>query len=221
MALITVAQARQNLPDVKAGTEEDAIITSIIIHADRVMARWCRFPLSVGATQPTLEVSTYTEHLDGPMFTEDRLSDRSGTSRKADGTVLELQMRFVQAVTEIRDDPDRAFPAGSVVVATDYELDGAIGRVYLLPQSTHGGWSRSRRSVRVTYTAGPAVLGDVPDDVMQAAQLMVRHLWDLRFVQSRETVVRDGGDESRRTDQIPDVVRQLLSGVKQWSRAIA
>lgn len=221
MALITVSQARENLPDVKAGAAEDATISSLILNADRVMARWCRFPVPDGTTQPTLEVATYTEHLDGPMYVEDRLQDRGGSSRQADGTVLELQMRYIQSITEIRDDPDRVFAAGSVVAAADYELDGAIGRVYLLPQSTHGSWSKARRAVRVIYTAGPAVPGDVPDDLVEATQLMVRHLWDLRFVAGRQTVVRDGGSESRRTDKLPEAVRQLLAPLKQWARALA
>jgi hypothetical protein len=218
VALITVAQARIHLPDVKSGTAEDAIITDMIADADAIMARWCAFPAPDGAVTPTLEEATYIQHLDGPMFIEDRENDRLGSFRTADGTVLELSVRPMTAITEIRDDPDRAFPASTIVAAADYELDEQRARVYLLPGSTHGSWSTNRRSVRVTFTAGFAT---VPNDLRRIAQLTVRYLWDLRFVQGRLTVVRDGGAETRRDEQVlPTHVRQLLQPYRLSSRMI-
>jgi hypothetical protein len=83
-------------------------------------------------------------------------------------------------IFEVRYDTSRTFGAGSVVPASNYDLDQANSRLFLAHPMF-----RARRSIQVTYTAGyandggsPATLsGTLPDDLKEACILQSIHMF--------------------------------------------
>jgi hypothetical protein len=103
------------------------------------------------------------------------IADRQLRSRTATitldgpgGTIVMLPEYPVTAVAEVRIDTGRVFGSASVLGSDDYEYYDD-GRLYVPAGVPH-----SRRSVRVTYTAG---YDPVPDDLQHAAIECVAYAW--------------------------------------------
>jgi hypothetical protein len=67
MALVSAATLREYLPEIQ-GSDLDSDLNGLISRVEAAVARYLGFSLADGATALTLDQSTYTLHLDGPMY---------------------------------------------------------------------------------------------------------------------------------------------------------
>lgn len=193
MPILTAAEARLHIPELQGNDTVDADIDTIIARADALIATWLGFPPATAAGSPTLLTATYTVYLDGPSPEHDRL--------------IWLPVKPVQSVTTIHDDVEWSYGASTLVAAGDYTEILADGEVILNPTGSHS-WSRARRAIKVVFEGGWA---SVPPDVKQAAILFVRHLYDLKHRQGLASSTKQGATQAHRDEQLPAVVRQMLS----------
>ncbi len=193
MALLTAAEARSQIPEL-TGTAEDTLIDTLIAAVGVTLAAWCGYPPATAGGSPTLESTSYTEFLDGPG-----------------GRELRVPVYPLTAIASIYDDPAWTWGAADLVASGDYAIsDGRTGLVLLGETSTHGTWSRSRRSIKIAFTAGFAT---IPGDIKRAAAIAVRTLWDLRRQQGKESV-SGGGNISlslREEEAVVAIARQMLA----------
>lgn len=190
MALLTLAEAKEYLTEVSAGSStQDARITALVLAADDLLARALGYPENDTNTR-TLESATYTELLDGP----------SETDRRS----LLLAVSPVTSITSIHDSPTWAYDAGDLVDASDY-LSVRDGWVHLTPTGTHA-WSKQLRVIQVIYVAGAAL----DDGEKEAVGQFVAHLFRLPKRQGRQSSSQKGHTASFRVEDIPaHVLRQL------------
>lgn len=195
MSLIAASDVRARIQGLTA--DDDAELGELIAAADALAAQFLMLPLPSGAAAPTLSEASYVDYLDGP--------DRE------DRTRIMLRMRPVASVDEIRDDPDREYGSDTDVDTDDVELDGEGGYVYLKATSTHA-WSRGRRAIRVTYTAGWD--DDAPPaDLEEALLRIVAALWNRRHVPGLPNAA-----EVVQVDPLADA-RVYLAPHRLWERA--
>jgi hypothetical protein len=191
MALCTADQARDLIPGL-AGTAQATLLASLCDRASEVIALWCGYgPASAGAAA-TMEGTTYTEYLDGPVLDEPR--------------ALRLPHRPIVSVTSIHDDASWSYGSDSLVSSGGYTIDGTAGIVWATPSGGHS-WSRGRRNIRAVYVAGFVT---VPGGLVQACALLVGHWYRLA---SRQGLT--GGSGANRgasfgPETIPEPVREML-----------
>ena len=192
--------------------DDDDELDAVIAGADALAARFLLFPNPDGEAAPTLSASTYVDFLDGP--------DPEDSRR------LRLRVRPVVSVEEIRDDPMRVYGTDTDVDAAEYDLDLEAGTLDLLPSSTHAwsgppptGWAsgpsavRTRRAIRVTYTAGWD--DDAPPpEIVEAVLRIVAALWPRRHVKGLPNAT-----EVEQTDPLEDA-RPYLAPHRLWERAV-
>lgn len=193
MALITTAEAKQQIPGL-TGSGDDTLLAELISVAGGVIGTYLGYPpSSVGAT-PTAESTSYTRYYDGPG-----------------GRELVVDVYPLTAVASIYDDPNRDYTSSYLVSSSDYAIvDSEIGLIDLTSTSTHGAWSTRRRAVKATFTAGYTT---VPDWLQHACRLTVRHLWDLRQAQGKVTQGIAGGSATtyRDASDMPTEARMMLA----------
>ncbi|TXH42913.1 MAG: hypothetical protein E6Q97_34960 [Desulfurellales bacterium] len=190
MALDTV-NALVSPDDVKAflkiaSESEDPIIETFINKA----SIWAN-----DFTQRLLLSRTLTEYYDGEGETE-----------------LLLRQYPVTALTNLYDDPLRAFGAGTAIdIANNVVLDGEKGIVRLWNQAV--AFNDGIFNVKVVYTAGYA-LASVPESIKEAVLLYIGNLYrrqyqDQRFGVSSETI----GDRTTNyaNDEFPAKAKALLN----------
>lgn len=188
MALITAAEARENIPSL-SGTDTDTLLTTLITVVGRLFARFCGYP---GKT-PTMESASYTEIL---------------TARGRD---LRLSFGPLIAITSLYDDPTLDYTASTYLIASSnwQVLDVDRGWLRLLSTASYAQWSGVQDAIKVTYTAGYAT---VPDDLKQLARLAVRHLYDNRQVQGRQASSVAGASEQLQPEALlPQIVLDGLA----------
>ena len=192
MAILTTAEAKVFLPSLTAAsTTEDASIDIVVARVGARIARHCGWvPASDGGT-PSLEAATHTLYLAGPG-----------------GRSLYLPMYPVISVTSIEDDSTEAFDGTTYLVASsDYSLR-PNGEVLLAQTAVHGGWSSSHeRVVKVVASLGYSTVDPI---LKQAAGLLFRHWWDLRFAQGRTNASAAAGSIGYRDEEIPPEVAAVL-----------
>lgn len=212
MALITAAEARLAIPEL-TGTGEDAALNTLITRADRALAAWCGYPASSAGGSRSLEQTTYT-HYSGIDFVVQ-------SSRW-----FILPVRPVISITSIHDDDSGEWTYGTdeLVASSDYVVDGASGRVDLVPEASHGGWGKGHRQLKVVYSAGYTT---APDDLKHAVVMLVKHWWDLRRRQGKVAASAGGvsssglGPHGSDTgDTIPVHVRQIVGRYRLWSASV-
>ncbi len=193
MALITAAEAREAIPSL-TGTGEDTLLATLITAVGAAFARYLRYPEASAGAEATLESTSYTLYLDGPG-----------------GRDLTVPVWPLTAVSTIEDDPELTYDGSTYLVpATDYAIaDGRRGLVRLDVDSTWGHWSTANEAVKIVCTAGWST---VPAGIKAAAKLAVRHLWDLRARQGRQSVSQgDTTTAYRREDLVSGAVELLLA----------
>lgn len=155
------------------GSAEDATLEKFVDRVDASIARYLGFPLNTEGLF-TLESKSYVLYLDG-----------MGSDR------LHLPLRPVSAIASIIDDPDLDYSDSSdLVPASDYVLYGDEGLVILKADSTHGIFSSTPRSVKVSLTAG---FPSMPHELKQAIGLQVAHVFQGRDHVGRTEVSQGGG----------------------------
>lgn len=195
MALITETQALRMIPDLASGAET-TLITELIDQAGHLIAAYLGFPSANGTSAATCESTTYTRFLTG------------------DGTRdLDLGVGPVSSVTSIYDDPTLDYTSATYLVSSgDYAVLGDSRKriVRLTSTATHGTWSTTPGAIKVVFVAG---FSSTPEPLVRAAQLTVRHHFDLR---KRLGVASDSFNGSSATyndpDALPAEVKRILSG---------
>lgn len=139
------------------------MLEALIEAADQALANYCRFPLPSSGGERTLASASYVLYLDGPG-----------------GRELHLPCAPVSAVASIYDDPDAAYGSATLVDSGDYTLFADEGLVRLDYDAVHGSWSKARRALKVSCTAG---YSSTPDFVRQACGLLVAE-WYRREIPS-------------------------------------
>lgn len=197
MPLISAANVRAEIQGLTS--DDDTELGLLIAEADALAASWIYWPRVSGAAGPTLTVSTYVDYLDGPDID--------------DSSAITLRARPVAAITSIYDDPDRLHAAASLVAAAEYTLDGDAGIVRVDGDATHA-WSRSKRAIKVTYTAGWAD-GSAPADIRRALIEIVGALWRRRHVSGLPSATEVEQDPHL----IPLTARHALGRYRLWEAA--
>jgi hypothetical protein len=196
MALITAANVRERIQGLAAS--DDTEIGLLIAEADAIAAAWCMWPSPTATVAPTLSVATYVDYLDGPS--ED------------DADLLPLRVRPVVSVTSIYDDPDRVYPAGTLVASSEYSIVDARG--VLLDYDAVVSWGSAKRGIKVTYTAG-FTDGSAPADLKRALIDIVGALWQRRHVAGLPSATDPPRDEVLSAD-----TRRNLSRYRRLEAAV-
>lgn len=191
MAVITTAEAKAYIPTL-SGSTDDTLLTTLAARFDQVAAAYCGYiPQSSGAM--SLESGTYVEIMDGPG-----------------GRELNLSAKPVTAVASIYDDPDLDYEAADLIAASDYTVHGLEGLVVLDSVATAGGFTKGRRAIKATYTAGYTG-GTMPNAVKHAACLQVAHWYAARAHIGRTNVSGAGQSASVATLELLPETRQALN----------
>ena len=202
MALVTAVQVvAVALPEVTRSPLDatvEADLLAFAARADAALARHCGYPVASSATGHTLESATYAYR------TENSSEDYRTLSLPWSGG-------RITSITSINDDPERDWPAGTVVASGDYTLLAEEGEVLLTSSSTHGAWGTVKGSIVATVVAGWTSI-TVPDEVVQAICLLAGHYWRLRAEHGHTSVSAGQGSVGVRDETIPDSVKELVSG---------
>ncbi len=184
MALITAAEARQEIPEL-TGTAEDTLIESLILQAGGMIARFCAYPPASAGAEPTMESTSYVRYYDGPG-----------------GRMLSLDVRPVTAVASIYDDVDLTWGADTLIASSNYAIrDGTTGRV-LLTAASGEGFSTGEHAIKATFIAGYTT---VPDSLKRAARELVKALWTNRPTQRPDE--REPGDRTALPRHVSNLLR--------------
>lgn len=199
MALVTAAQVRTAaVPELGGTSLDSSLIEPLITRADRALASWCHYPSPSSASSLTLETATYVLYLSG---------------HEQDRRVLSLpwDRGRVNSITSIYDDPNRDWSSDTLVAASDYSLRAVEGDVLLTSTSVQGAWTYAPEgAVKVTLSAGWADAA-APDDVKQAAILLVQHWLRLKSEAGHTSVSSGGGGSvGTRDEDIPPSIRQIM-----------
>lgn len=201
MSLVSPARVRTFIEGLKPS--DDAKLEQLLDWADSALASWLQFPIPSGGTSPTLEATTYVDYLDGPL--------------RSDADTLRLTVRPVSAVDEIVDDEDWLYGSDAEVDSSEWMLDTDAGAVYLRPSASHT-WSRWRRAIRVTYTAGWTA-STLPKDLESAIVLFVREHWRAKTLRGVPSAAAE--DTVELPELVPPMVQQLLSRYRIWEAGLA
>lgn len=199
MALVTAAQVREaGSPELGSGLDV-SLIAPLITRADKVLASWCHYPAPSSSAKRTLETATYVVYLTG-----------SRNDRRM--LLLPWDAGRVNSLTSIYDDPARDWDSGTLVDSGDYTLLASEGAVLLSSDSGQGVWtSDPEGAVKVTLSVGWADT-EAPEDVQEAAILLVNHWIRLRTDAGYASVSAGGGGSvSTRPDTLPDAVTELMA----------
>lgn len=197
--LLTLAEARDQLSGATGG--DDARLTRAIEAAGQLVASYLGYPASSDGLV-TAEEATYTVRCDG--VTGD--VPLPGT---ACGRWLRLPVQPLVSITSIYDDPDRDFPATTLVSSADYSIDdGNTATVKLSTTATHGNWNTGRANIKATVVAG---YSQPPAWLKAAARIVVRSLLDSPTTQGRSNLTRGGENITLRDGHIiPEEARVIL-----------
>lgn len=176
-----------------SATAENDVIDRLLTVVEAAVAQYLGFPASSAGGTPTIEDVTYT-HYTG-----------AGLAVVEDGASLMLSVYPVQSVTSVAE--DSLWSYATAKDATDYVLDGAIGRIDLTPGGSWGKASTGRRNVKVVYVAG---FTTVPAPIVQAGYMLVSRLFTLRRTQDKNSISEGGISIGLVLDAIsPDVAKMM------------
>ena len=182
------------LRDLKASsTNEDAWIAVLISSSLALVARYLGYAPSASGQEASLASTTYT----GFRF------DTYG------GESVRLPFAPITAVASVWDDPDKQFGDSALLGASDYEITpGSFDGIDLLPNGTHGRWSRGKKTGKITCTAGYSTL---PAGLKHAVCLLVQHAYILPTRQGKQSDGVQGASFSWRPEDIPVGIQQALA----------
>lgn len=194
MALVTSAQVRELLPQVR----DDTDIDTAIARAEAVLAAWLFFrPADDGLYH--LEDDTYTEFVD---------------PRRVHGRELHLRMRPIAAITSIHQSVDETYGAADLVDPSDYALQPDEGWVLAARSNAFGGWSRGYRALRAVYVAGLGTPGNGPEDVQLAVA------WQTQQILRGGWRLREPSDDAIHQIGIDPRIGEILGHRRLWEFAI-
>ena len=190
MGAVSLTQAKDALPGY-SGTTDDAKLTRALTASEAQVAKFCGWPHADTGVRSFLS-ATFTLY---------------GRRDPADHRRLLLPVR-PSAITSVHVDSAETYGSGSLLGATQYEIDNSAGfGLYALNGQT---WGTGTRTNKVVCTAGWAE-GSAPDDVVEAVIAQLRHHWKiLRVGQGRPQVTQQGNSQARDSlVAIPAIVAQM------------
>tara|TARA_R110000824_G_scaffold249220_9_gene438192 strand:- start:870 stop:1472 length:603 start_codon:yes stop_codon:yes gene_type:complete len=189
MALLDAATVREYIPAL-TGTAEDSQIESYIARFGALAAEWCGYPAATVGGNPTFEVVSYTDYLDG-----------SGSK------YLKLPVTPITGVTSAHVDIDRVYGSANLVASGDYDLFGDEGLLILKQTSVQGEWDAGTRTVKIIYTSG---FSTTPMAIKHACAIQVAHWYSARSHIGKTSVTQGGGSASVATLELLPETRQAL-----------
>ncbi len=197
MSLVTSATLKQYLPEVQ-GTDLDSDLTGLIGRVEAAIARYLGFTLSDGATSLTLDQSTYTLHLDGPMFTLP--------------TVLQIPIKPVVSVTSLHSDPDLEYSADTLIGSDQYLIDKENSRIILKTDST-ASFDRGFRNIKIVLSAGYDPTSP-PEDLTHAICVYASHLQRAKSSQGNQSITQRNSTVTLSARTMPQEVKEILRGFR-------
>lgn len=141
MALTTLANVKEYIQIPSDEIEQDTVISRLISVAESFVENYCK---------RQLEAQDYTEYY----------------STKSGQTKLLLDQYPVNSITNIYDDPDRSYSAGTLIDTQYYVVETRSGIIYFDGITVHKG----RNNMKVEYNAGYST---IPADLEQAVLELV------------------------------------------------
>lgn len=134
MALVTAAMVRAQIPAL-SGTEDDAVLTTLIQATETSYAARCGYPPTSRGVGSSMQSRSYTLDLTGDG-----------------GRLLDLEVYPVASITSIKQDETGDWDDPDTVLAADYSLvDGSHAR---LKSTASSSWSQVEGANRATFIAG-------------------------------------------------------------------
>ena len=155
MALVSAATLREYLPEI-TGTDADTELNSLISRVESSIASYLGFVPPDSSSSPTLDSSTYTAYLDGPM--------------KFDSDVLQLPIKPCVSVTTIHSDPDLVYGSSTLISDSEYHIDLLNSRV-ILNTTASSLFDTGFRNIKVVFVAGFNT-SSPPSDLVHAICLL-------------------------------------------------
>lgn len=197
MAIVDNTLLKEYLPEIQ-GNGIDSELTALIQRVESTIARFLSFPEIVqdsGILGCTLDLSTYTIHLDGPTY--------------MNPMVLQLPVRPITTITSIHSDPDRQYTSDTLIDPTTYIFDKFTSQIILDPISSTDTFDRSFRAIKAVVTAG-YTSSTAPDDLKHAICIFAAQAQRNKAAQGRQTMSNRGSSISSSPKTIPQEVKQIL-----------
>ncbi len=200
MALVSAATLREYLPEIQ-GSDLDSDLNGLIGRVESAIARYLGFTLPDAATSLTLDQSTYTLYLDGPMFNM--------------STVLQIPIRPISSISSIHSDPDLEYPATTEITSSQYQLDKNNARVVLNTDST-ASFDRGYRNIKVVLSAGYST-SSPPADLVHAICVYCSSLQRAKSSQGNKSITQRNSTVTLSPRTMPDEVKEILRGFRNVS----
>ena len=201
MALVTAAVLKQYLPEI-TGTAADSDLTSLIDRVESAIARWLGFPISDSGTTPSLDASTYTLYLDGPMNT--------------DAYVLPLPVRPLVSITSIHTDPNRSYGSSTEIDSSTWVLDKQNSRVILKPETATLVFDYGFRAIKVVCSAGYNT-SNPPQDLIMAICIWASQLQRNKNNQGKDSISQRQSTIKLSPKNMPYEVKEFLFPLRNQS----
>lgn len=200
MALVSAATLRQYLPEIQ-GSDLDSDLNGLISRVESAIARYLGFTLADGATSLTLDQSTYSLHIDGPMFSMP--------------TVLQIPIKPVVSVSSLHSDPDLEYSADTEITSSQYVLDKENSRIILKIDST-ASFDRGYRNIKAVVSAGYST-SSPPDDLVHAICVYASHLQRAKTSQGNQAITQRNSTVTLSARTMPPEVKEILRGFRNGS----
>lgn len=198
MASITAAEARLYLPEL-TGTARDAVLDTLIVRAEDVLARYCGFYDEADPDADlTFRATSRTLYLDGTVK-----------------RYLTVPYGPIQSVTSVYDDVEREYNADDLVAATDYEIFNRDGpQLWLKLDSVHGLWQRGTRNIKLTATLGYTT---VPSVIKGCIARLTAHYYRLASPRAgSQSLSGNGQSQTFRDETIPAPILHDLARFRRF-----
>ncbi len=196
MSLVTVATLREYLPEIADNTEIDTQLGNLLDRVEKAVANYLGFPWLDTALSPSLESATYTLYVDSPMVN--------------DPYTLQLPIAPVTAIASIYADASRQYDSSTLIDASTYDLEKALGRVVLNVPIVSRNFSVGKRANKVTLTAG-FTAGTLPGDLSHAICVYGSMLHRNKVSQGKESLNTRSGSVRLSKKSMPEEVKEFLN----------
>lgn len=193
MALVSASTLREYLPEIAGNTAIDGELNSLISRVEKGIANFLGFPFNESLLSPTLESTSYTFYVDGPIYN--------------DIYTLQLPINPVTSITSIHSDANREYGSDTLIDASTYDLDQKYGRVILKPQSVTRYFVNAYRGNKVVCTAGYTT---APADLEHAICVLASMLQRNKTNQGKESLTSRNGSIKLTPKNMPLEVKEYL-----------
>jgi len=193
MALVSASTLREYLPEIAGNTAIDGELNSLIARVEKGIANFLGFPFNESLLSPSLESTTYTFYVDGPI--------------NNDFYTLQLPIAPVTSITSIHADAGREYASSSLIDASTYELDQKYGRVILKPKILTKYFDTGYRANKVVCVAGFVT---APADLEHAICILASMAQRNKTNQGKDSINSRNGSIKLSKKSLPLEVKEYL-----------